>query len=82
MRERAFTVAIAQRPNAGNAAPELIVDDDVSALVHRDAGAIQSEIICIRNTPDREQDMRAANFRITRHAVDMRHRLFAPPSKS
>src|SRR3712207_7093310 len=45
-----------------------------TTLFRSNAGAIEPQIIRVRNPPDREQHMRAGDFAITRRALEMRHR--------
>ena len=62
VRERALAVAISHRPDAGNVGAKLIVDLDVAAGIHGDAGLLESQIVGIGAPPDREQDDASREF--------------------
>ena len=48
VREGAPAVAVAQRPDAGDAGAQLIVDLDEAALVDGDAGLVEAEVVGVR----------------------------------
>ena len=50
-------VRVAQRPDAWNIGPQLLVDLDVAAIVGRDTGLVEPEIGGVRDPADREQQM-------------------------
>ena len=72
MRERAASVAVAEREDARHIGAQLIVDRDVAARVGRNAGLVEAEIVGVRPPPDREQQMRADDLRRAFGAVDVR----------
>ena len=63
MRERAAPVAVSQRPDAGHVGLQLIVNDDVAALVGGNAGLIQAQVTRIGNASHGEQNVAAFHFR-------------------
>ncbi len=71
MRERAATVDVAKRPDAGNAGAQLIVDLDEAALVGGDAGFVETEVVRYwdcgrRRAADASRRSRAAPSRSSR----------------
>ena len=70
VREGAAAVAVAERPDAGHVGRELVVDRDVAARVHRDAGRLEPEVVRVRAAADREQHVRAHDGRLALLAVD------------
>src|ERR1700735_4895694 len=61
--ESAPAVAIAKRPNMGDAGLQRLVDDDIAVRVDLDACGFEPEVVGVGATPDREQYMRAYDFR-------------------
>src|SRR6516225_4661321 len=59
MSESSASVAITQRVNAGHIGAKLIVNLDVTALVHLDRGVFHTEVVGVRHTTDCEERMRA-----------------------
>src|SRR5271166_468798 len=55
--EGALAVAVAERPHPRYVGAQLIVDDDVAALVPRDTRQVEPEIVGVRTTADREEQM-------------------------
>src|SRR6187549_2038298 len=60
--EGAVAVAVTQRPDAGYARLQLIVDDDVAAFVGPNPGPVESEVARVGSASHREEDMRADDF--------------------
>ena len=60
--EGAAAVAFAERPDAGHVGGEAVVDLDIAALVGRDPGRLQAEIVGIGPAADGEQDMAALDL--------------------
>src|SRR6185503_10316861 len=71
VRERAFAVAVAERPYARRGRAQLLVDHDEAALIDLNAGSLQAEIVGIRHAPDSQQQMRADDARRTGLAADI-----------
>ena len=57
MGQSSFAIALAERPDPRHIRAELIVDDDKTMLVLRDAGAVEAEIIGVGPPPHREQQV-------------------------
>src|SRR5262245_50511934 len=57
--EGALAVAVAERPDVRIAGAQRLVDLDVAALVERDAGGVEAEVVGVWDTSHREQHMRA-----------------------
>ena len=55
--EGAFAVAVTERPHPRHVRAQLIVDDDVASLVPGDPGFVEPEIVGVRPTADREQQV-------------------------
>ena len=53
MRKGAMAVAVPQRPDAGHVRLQLIIDDDVAAVVGRDPSPIESQVTCVGDPSDR-----------------------------
>ena len=77
--EGAFAVAVAERPHPRHVGAQLIVDDDVAALVPGDAGLVEPEIVGVRATADREQQVRPANFGRSVCAIEAHQDVVAAP---
>ena len=58
VRERAFAVAVAERPDAGNIRAQVIVDFDIAGAVGFHTGLVQAQIHGIRHSSDSEQQVR------------------------
>ncbi len=62
MGEGAAAVAVAERPHALGARPQLVVDLDEAVVVGLDAGGLQPEIVGVGHAPDAEQEVRAGDL--------------------
>jgi len=60
--EGAATVAVAQRPDAGNRGSQLVVHDDVPPLVQLYARMLQAEIVRVGAAPGRDQQVRPSKL--------------------
>jgi hypothetical protein len=60
--EGAPAVAVAERPDAGDAGAQLIVDLDEPSLVRGDAGLVKAEVVDVRAAAHGNQQMRADNL--------------------
>ena len=69
MREGAAAVRLPQRPDSGHVGSKLVIDRDETALVGRDAGLSQAEIVRVGRSSDGEQKVRAAHLLVTAFAV-------------
>ena len=69
--EGALAVAVAERPDARRSGLQLVIDDDVAALIAADSCFIETEIVGIRPTADGQQQMRASDFRGANGAIDL-----------
>ena len=65
MRKDAAAVAVAQRPDSGHVRLQLIINDNVAALVGRNPGAVKIQIVRVRGTSHCEKNMCAYDFRRT-----------------
>ena len=63
VRERAAAVGVAERPDAGNAGAQLVVDDDVAARIEGDAGPVEAEVVGVGLAADRGKQMAAFDRR-------------------
>ena len=70
MREAAVAIAVAQRPDARNVRPELLVDVDVAVLVLLDASFVEAEVIGVRTAADRQQYVRSLGRLRVPRAID------------
>ena len=59
MRKGAAAVAVTQGPDAGHVRLQLIVNDDVAALVGRNPGPVETQVVRVGSTSHREKNMRA-----------------------
>ena len=50
VRKGAAAIAVTQRPHAGHVRLQLVVNNDVAALVDRNSGAVEAQVLCIRRT--------------------------------
>src|SRR5216117_3080672 len=71
MGESSFSVAIAQRINAGHIGAKLIVNLDVTALIDFNPGMLQTEVVGVRHTTNCEKRMRADDSLITAAAINL-----------
>src|ERR1700733_8675625 len=69
--ERPLSVAVAQRPDAGRARAQLLVDNDVAMLVDLNTGRFQPEVIRIRSPAHSEKHVRSEDVRLTVATDDM-----------
>src|SRR5262249_26227142 len=69
--ETAFTVAIAQGPDAGHVGPQLIVDDNVAARVRLYPSVLQAQVIGVRPPTHRKQQMAAHNLAVAFLAIGL-----------
>jgi len=63
MREGAAPVAIAQRPDVGQAGANLVVHRDIAVFVAPHPGVVEAEIVAVGTAADREQQMRTDDLR-------------------
>src|SRR5262249_41355525 len=68
--EGAVPVALAERPDSGDARPQHLVDDDVTALVRLHPGALEGEIVGVRPPADGEERVRPDDDLVPLLAVD------------
>src|SRR5207248_10305070 len=71
MGESSFSVAIAQRINAGHIGAKLIINLDVTALVDFNPGLFHTEVVGVRHTTDCEKGMRADDGFIPAAAINL-----------
>src|SRR5947208_16742280 len=71
MSEGSASVAIAQRINARHIGAKLIVNLDVTALIHLNPGMLQTEVVGVRHTTDCEKRMRADDSLIAGAAINL-----------
>src|SRR5437660_11593231 len=71
MSEGSASVAIAQRINARHIGAKLIVNLDVTALIHLNLGMLQTEVVGVGRTTDREKRMRADDSLIAGAAINL-----------
>ena len=71
VRESSPAVAFAQRIDAGHIGAELIVDLNITALIDRDAGLFQTEIIRVGRAADGEKQVRADDIFLARAAIEI-----------
>ena len=74
MGESAFAITVTHRPDAGNVRPQLIVDNNVSALIRLHSRFIQAKIVGVRPPPYGQQHMRPTHLGIARVAIHMNER--------
>src|SRR6476646_5839488 len=63
MRKGAAAVAVAQGPDAGHVCLQLVVNDDVAPLVDRHPGPVETQVVGVGYTSDRQKNMGAYYFR-------------------
>src|SRR5688572_20934415 len=63
MREGAAAVAVTQGPDPGHVRLQLFINDNVPTLVGRHPGPIETQVVGVGNTSDREKNVRAYHFR-------------------
>src|SRR5262245_35686005 len=71
MSESSSPVAIAQGVDARDIGAKLIIHLDVTAPIHGDARAIQTEVIRVRHATDCEKRMRANDTFIAAATIDI-----------
>src|ERR1700691_1820483 len=77
MRKGAAAVAVPQRPDTRHVGLQLIVDDDVAALVGRDPGPFETQVTCVGDPPPpRSACVPATSFGSSLHSI----RTTTPPS--
>ena len=59
MGEGAAAVAVSQRPDSRHVRAQFVIHLDEAAIVHRDAGNFQSEVIGVRTPADRHEQVRS-----------------------
>ena len=52
MGKGAVAVAVPQGPDAGHVGLQLIIHDDVAAVVGRDPGSFETQVTCVGDAPD------------------------------
>ena len=70
MGEGAAAVAVAERPDAGDAGAELVVYCDESACVEGHAGLFKAEVVGVGSAADGEEDVGADALRWVVGAID------------
>jgi hypothetical protein len=68
--ESAAAVTVAQRPDSRDTRLQPIVDLDIAALIHLDAGFFQAQIVGVGTPPDRQQQMAANGLWLALAAVE------------
>src|SRR5947199_6661706 len=71
MSEGSASVAITKRINAGHIGAKLIINLDVTALIYRNPGMFQTEVVGVRDTTDCEKRMRADDSLIVAAAINL-----------
>src|SRR5213595_4255035 len=71
MSEGSASIAITQRINAGHIGAKLIIILDVTALIYRNPGVFQAEVVGVRDTTDCEKRMRADDSLIAAAAINL-----------
>ena len=74
----AAAVAIAERPDVGDAGLQGFVDDDIAVCVDLHARGLEPEIVRVRSAADGEQHMRTENLGFASCAIDADRDLRAP----
>src|ERR1700722_6171424 len=69
--EGPLSIAVAQRPDAGHARAQLVVDNNVATLVDVDARRLQPKVIGIRSPAYSEEHVRSEDFGLAIAAVDI-----------
>src|SRR5580692_1099385 len=62
MRKGAAAVAVPQCPDAGHVRLQLIVDDDVAAVVGGNRGPVESQVACVGSPSHGQEDVSACDF--------------------
>src|SRR5262249_20106165 len=65
------SVAITQRVNAGHIGAKLIINLDISALIHLNSGVFQTEVAGVRHATDCQKYMRADDSLVAAAAVNV-----------
>src|SRR5437899_8078598 len=71
MSEGSASVAITQRINAGHIGAKLIINLDVTALIYRNPGMLQTEVVGVRDTTDCQKRMRTDDSLISAAAINL-----------
>src|SRR5215475_10125038 len=69
VRKGAAAVAVTKGPYSGHAGLQLIVDNNVAALVDRNSGMLETEIAGIGNAADSQENVAAQHFRSAIRAI-------------
>src|SRR5215475_2670937 len=70
VRESATAITVSEGPDAGHAGLQLIVNEDVAAVVRRNASLVEVQVARIRNASHCQENMSAQYFRRTFLAID------------
>jgi pimeloyl-ACP methyl ester carboxylesterase len=70
MRKCPAAIAVPQRPNAGHVSLQLIINDDVAAMIGGSASPVQTQVSCVGSAPYCQENASACNFRRTFFACD------------
>src|ERR1700679_1082725 len=65
----AASVAVAKSPYSRHGGSELVVDRNVAVFVNGDAGSFQTEVVCVRRTSHRQQNVRSRDLQLIVDAV-------------
>ena len=65
MRKGAAAVAVTKGPDTGHVRLQLIVNDNIAALVGRNPGSVETQVARVGSTSHREKNMSAYCFRRT-----------------
>src|SRR5215468_6295379 len=71
MSKSAASVAITQRINTGHISAKLIVNLDVTALIHLKPGLFQTEVVGVRHATDCEKHVRTDDRLIAAAAINL-----------
>src|SRR5436309_10555735 len=82
MSEGSASVAITQRINTGHIRAKLIINLDVTALIHFNPGVFHTEVVGVRHTTDCEKHMRADDSLIAAAAINLHGHFVAPLFKA
>src|SRR5438034_8882637 len=58
----ASAIGVTQCPNSRYVSAKLVIHYDIAVLIGLDAGLVEAEVVGIRDTSDRQQQMRARDF--------------------
>src|SRR5689334_19860630 len=82
MRKRALPVAVTEGPDARDIRAQFVVHDDITVVIHSNAGLLQAEISGIRLPPYREQHMCPTHLVVALCAIHSRHHFVATLGKA